>query len=44
MADDSIETGSWLASAMESTWKAAVALLGYERVVALTGGATDGLP
>ena len=37
MADDSIETGSWLATAMEQTWEAATALLSYPELVDLVG-------
>ena len=29
MADDTIETGAWLAAAMQATWDAATALLSY---------------
>ncbi len=37
MGDDSVETGSWLASAMEGTWDAAVALLAYPELADLVG-------
>jgi hypothetical protein len=37
MADDAIETGSWLASAMEATWEAATALLAYPELADLLG-------
>lgn len=37
MADDSIETGSWLACAMETTWEMANALLGYPDLADLLG-------
>lgn len=37
MADDSIETGSWLTSAMEGTWEAATALLSYSDLADLVG-------
>ncbi len=37
MGDDALETGSWLASAMEGTWGAAVALLGYPQLADLLG-------
>ncbi|MGZ4729877.1 MAG: hypothetical protein ACXWB2_19335 [Acidimicrobiales bacterium] len=36
-ADDSMETGSWLASAMASTWEAASALLSYPQLADLVG-------
>ena len=37
MGDDSIETGSWLAAAMESTWSAAIALTDYPELADLLG-------
>jgi hypothetical protein len=37
MADDAIETGSWLGSAMESTWEAASALLRYPELAEVIG-------
>ena len=37
MADDAIETGTWLASAMEGTWEAATALLDYPDLADLIG-------
>lgn len=37
MGDDSMETGSWLAAAMEGTWEAAAALLGYPQLADLVG-------
>ena len=37
IGDDSIETGAWLAAAMESTWNAATALLGYPELADLLG-------
>lgn len=37
MADDAIETGTWLASAMEATWEAATALLSYPDLADLLG-------
>lgn len=37
IGDDSIETGTWLASAMESTWDAATSLLGYAQLADLVG-------
>ena len=36
-AADSIETGTWLATAMERTWEAAVALIGYPELSDLLG-------
>jgi hypothetical protein len=35
--DDSIETGTWLASAMEGTWEAAAALIAYPQLADLLG-------
>ncbi len=35
--DDSIETGAWLASAMEATWEAAAALIAYPQLADLLG-------
>lgn len=37
MADDAIETGSWLTTAMEQTWEAAAALLSYPALADLVG-------
>ena len=37
MADDFVETGSWLAAAMDSTWDIAPALLGYPALADLIG-------
>jgi hypothetical protein len=37
MADDSIETGSWLASAMEQTWEVALVLVDYPAFADLVG-------
>jgi len=37
MADDAIETGSWLASAMEQTWAAALVLVDYPELSDLVG-------
>jgi hypothetical protein len=37
IGDDSIETGAWLAAAMEATWDAATALLGYEDLAEVLG-------
>jgi len=37
MGDDSIETGAWLAQAMEMTWEAATALIGYAELADLLG-------
>jgi hypothetical protein len=37
VADDSIETGEWLANAMEQTWAAAMALLPYVEFADLIG-------
>jgi hypothetical protein len=37
MGDDSIEIGTWLASAMEATWDAAIALIGYPQLADLLG-------
>lgn len=37
MAGDAIETGSWLSSAMEATWEAASALVGYPELADLLG-------
>jgi hypothetical protein len=37
MANDAIETGTWLASAMEGTWEAATALLDYPDLADLIG-------
>ena len=37
MGDDAIETGSWLTAAMERTWEAASALLGYQDLADLLG-------
>jgi hypothetical protein len=37
IGDDSIETGTWLAAAMESTWDAATVLLAYPQLADLLG-------
>jgi hypothetical protein len=37
MGDDAIETGTWLASAMEGTWEVAAALLDYPALADLLG-------
>ncbi|MEZ5143524.1 MAG: hypothetical protein R2726_13545 [Acidimicrobiales bacterium] len=37
IGDDSIETGTWLAKAMEMTWDAATALVGYPALADLLG-------
>lgn len=37
LAEDSIETGTWLAVAMEGSWAAAEALLGYDGLADLVG-------
>ena len=37
IGDDSIETGAWLATAMESTWDAAAALVAYPDLADLLG-------
>ena len=37
VAADSVETGAWLATAMESTWDAATALLGYPALADVLG-------
>lgn len=37
LGDDFIETGTWLATAMEMTWDAATALLGYPQLADLIG-------
>jgi hypothetical protein len=37
LADDFIETGTWLATAMEMTWEAATALIGYPQLADLLG-------
>jgi hypothetical protein len=37
IGDDSIETGAWLAVAMEGTWDAATALLGYPDLADVVG-------
>ncbi len=37
LGDDSIETGTWLAAAMESTWDAATMLLTYPQLADLLG-------
>lgn len=37
MGDDAVETGAWLATAMEGTWEAAVALLDHPELADLLG-------
>jgi len=37
LGDDFIETGTWLTTAMEMTWQAAPALLGYPQLADLIG-------
>ena len=37
IGDDSIETGTWLAAAMEATWDAATVLLAYPQLAGLLG-------
>ena len=37
MGDDAVDTGAWLAAAMEGTWDAAVALMGYSELADLLG-------
>jgi hypothetical protein len=37
IGDDAVETGAWLTAAMEGTWDAAVALMGYPELADLLG-------
>ncbi len=37
IGDDAVETGAWLAAAMEGTWEAAMALMGYPELADLLG-------